>query len=194
MAILQISQIQVRRGLKEDLPQLASGELGWSIDSRQLYIGNGTRSEGAPTEGTTEILTEHSVLNFTYSIQSNVTNLTSNVNSLAGDVNTINNQILSIQSGQFNSNIVTLPPSSSGTISTFTGTNAAVYYTLAQTGKQRSGIITMTRYGSDVAYEDEYRETGTTDIVLSFVGNSSSASLNFTTTSVTSFAWQTRTI
>jgi len=42
MAVIQISKIQVRRGLSEDLPQLASGELGWSIYERRLYIGNGT--------------------------------------------------------------------------------------------------------------------------------------------------------
>lgn len=60
MAIVQISQIQVRRGLNQDLPQLASGELGWSLDSRQLYIGNGTKEEGAPIEGVTEVLTQHS--------------------------------------------------------------------------------------------------------------------------------------
>ena len=46
MAIVQISQIQIRRGLNQDLPQLASGEMGWSTDSRQLYIGNGV--VGAP--------------------------------------------------------------------------------------------------------------------------------------------------
>lgn len=62
MAIVQISQIQVRRGLNADLPQLASGEMGWSLDTRQLYIGNGTTAEGAPTEGLTEILTEYSNL------------------------------------------------------------------------------------------------------------------------------------
>ena len=60
MAILQISQIQVRRGLQQDLPQLASGELGWSLDQRRLFIGNGTLTEGAPAEGTTEILTQYS--------------------------------------------------------------------------------------------------------------------------------------
>ena len=36
MSIVQISQIQVRRGLNQDLPQLASGELAWSNDTRQL--------------------------------------------------------------------------------------------------------------------------------------------------------------
>lgn len=34
--------------------------MGWSIDSQQLYIGNGTISEGAPELGITEILTQHS--------------------------------------------------------------------------------------------------------------------------------------
>jgi hypothetical protein len=60
MAIIQISKIQHRRGVSTDLPQLASAELGWSIDTRQLYIGNGTIEEGAPSLGNTEILTEHS--------------------------------------------------------------------------------------------------------------------------------------
>ena len=57
MAVIQISKIQVRRGLEENLPQLASGELGWSIDSQRLYIGNGTTDEGAPEIGNTEIVT-----------------------------------------------------------------------------------------------------------------------------------------
>lgn len=57
MAVIQISKIQVRRGLQEDLPQLASGEFGWSIDTQRLYIGNGALTEGAPQEGNTEIVT-----------------------------------------------------------------------------------------------------------------------------------------
>ena len=66
MAIVQISQITNRKGLQENLPQLAGAELGWSIDTRQLYIGNGTLEEGAPVIGNTEILTEFSdILNFT---------------------------------------------------------------------------------------------------------------------------------
>ena len=60
MAIVQISQITNRLGLNEDLPQLAGAELGWSTDTRQLYIGNGTLSEGAPVIGNTEVLTEFS--------------------------------------------------------------------------------------------------------------------------------------
>jgi hypothetical protein len=62
MAIVQLSRIQHRRGRKlagTGLPQLASGELGWAIDTQELYIGNGAVSEGAPYVGNTKILTEH---------------------------------------------------------------------------------------------------------------------------------------
>jgi hypothetical protein len=57
MPIVQISRIQHRRGKKTDLPQLAAGELGWSIDEQKLYIGNGTVADGAPAVGNTEIMT-----------------------------------------------------------------------------------------------------------------------------------------
>lgn len=60
MAIVSISRIQHRRGLQQDLPLLASAELGWTLDSQRLYIGNGSTTEGAPRTGITEILTEHS--------------------------------------------------------------------------------------------------------------------------------------
>ena len=60
MAIVQISQITNRKGLAENLPQLAGAELGWSTDTRQLWIGNGTLADGAPVIGNTEILTEFS--------------------------------------------------------------------------------------------------------------------------------------
>lgn len=60
MAIVQISRIQHRQGLQENLPQLAGGELGWSVDQRRLYIGNGTIADGAPVIGNTEVLTQFS--------------------------------------------------------------------------------------------------------------------------------------
>jgi len=62
MAVVQISRIQVRRGQKNQgsgLPQLSSGELGWAIDTRELFIGNGSVSEGAPAVGNTKVLTEY---------------------------------------------------------------------------------------------------------------------------------------
>jgi hypothetical protein len=60
VAVVQISRIQVRRGKKgvTNIPQLASGEIGWAIDSQELYIGNGSVAEGAPLVGNTKILTE----------------------------------------------------------------------------------------------------------------------------------------
>ncbi len=60
MAIVQISRITNRKGLTEDLPQLDGAEFGWCVDSRRLFIGNGTLAEGAPIIGNTEILTEFS--------------------------------------------------------------------------------------------------------------------------------------
>ena len=60
MAIVQVSRITNRKGLAENLPQLAGAELGWAIDERRLYIGNGTLQDGAPVIGNTEILTEYS--------------------------------------------------------------------------------------------------------------------------------------
>jgi hypothetical protein len=60
MAIVQISRITNRKGLQENLPQLAGAELGWAVDTRQLFIGNGTLEEGAPVIGNTEILTQFS--------------------------------------------------------------------------------------------------------------------------------------
>jgi hypothetical protein len=63
VAILQISRITQRKGLAQDLPQpLAGAELGWAIDERKLYIGNGELAEGAPFVGNTEVLTEFSDL------------------------------------------------------------------------------------------------------------------------------------
>lgn len=62
MPIISISRIQHRYGLSENLPQLAAAEFGWAIDQRRLFIGNGPTSEGAPSIGNTEILTQYSNL------------------------------------------------------------------------------------------------------------------------------------
>ena len=62
MAVVQISRIQVRRGQKNQgsgIPQLAGGEFGWAVDSRELYIGNGSVAEGAPAVGNTKLITQH---------------------------------------------------------------------------------------------------------------------------------------
>lgn len=61
LAITQISRIQLRRGrkLETGMPQLASAEMAWAIDTRELFIGNGSVKEGASAVGNTKILTEH---------------------------------------------------------------------------------------------------------------------------------------
>lgn len=61
MAVVSISRIQIRRGKANEgtgFPQLASGELGWAIDTQELYIGNGSVAEGAPAVGNTKVLTQ----------------------------------------------------------------------------------------------------------------------------------------
>lgn len=79
MAVVQISRIQIRRGQKNQgsgIPQLASGEMGWAIDSRELYIGNGSVAEGAPAVGNTKVITEHDnlfTLANTYTYLNNIT-------------------------------------------------------------------------------------------------------------------------
>lgn len=61
MAVVQISKIQVRKGkkLQTGIPQLSGGEFAWAVDTQELYIGNGSVSEGAPLVGNTKILTEY---------------------------------------------------------------------------------------------------------------------------------------
>lgn len=60
MAVFQISRIQIRRGQAATgtgLPQLASGEMAWAVDTQELYVGSGSVSEGAPAVGNVRILT-----------------------------------------------------------------------------------------------------------------------------------------
>jgi Major tropism determinant N-terminal domain len=192
MAIVQISKIQQRRGLNQDLPQLASGEIGWSIDNRKLYIGNGTIEEGAPVEGHTEILTEFSILTFTNTLQANVSALQANVTILQGNIVTINNQIAALQSGSFTSNSVALLSSTSGSLAGIPASNATISYTLLQGSKQRTGTIVMSRNGTTITYEEDYTEVGVTptDLTFSMTANTTYGILNYTTTSATNLLYR----
>ena len=60
MAIVQISRIQHRRGVSDNLPQLAVGELGLAVDTKRVYIGNG--GTDAPQIENIELLTSSSNL------------------------------------------------------------------------------------------------------------------------------------
>lgn len=68
MAVVEIAKIKVRRGQAnvDGIPQLDGGEFGWAVDTRSLYIGNGTLEEGAPTTGNTRMLTEYDLPNIFY--------------------------------------------------------------------------------------------------------------------------------
>jgi len=87
VAVVQISRIQVRRGQKNQgsgLPQLASGEIAWAIDTREMFIGNGAVAEGAPAVGNTKILTEYDdILNLadTYTYRANDSYVVTGANS-----------------------------------------------------------------------------------------------------------------
>jgi hypothetical protein len=61
MAVVQISKIQVRKGqkLKTGIPQLSGGEFAWAVDTQELYIGNGSVTEGSPAVGNTKVITEY---------------------------------------------------------------------------------------------------------------------------------------
>ena len=64
MAVVQISRIQIRRGQANTgsgLPQLASGEMAWAVDTQELYIGNGAVAEGSPGVGNTKVLTQNDI-------------------------------------------------------------------------------------------------------------------------------------
>jgi hypothetical protein len=78
MAVIQISRIQIRRGQthEQGLPQLASGEMGWSVDEQRLFIGNGSVAEGAPAVGNTEVLTESRMFEVLSSTRFTATNYT----------------------------------------------------------------------------------------------------------------------
>lgn len=178
MAITQISQIQVRRGLNQDLPQLAGGEFAWSQDTRQLYIGNGSLSEGAPVEGVTEVLTSNSILDFTQGFAANVAALQSSLG-----------QLQTTAAIDYN---VTLPGVSSGTITAITNSNAVITYTLSQGLKQRTGTIkaSYSNLLSAVSYDEEYTEDSTTDITFSFAANTTQLSFNYATTTPTTLYYR----
>lgn len=81
MAVTQKSKIQVRRGRRENLPQLSAGEFGWAVDTQQLFIGNGTFDEGAASEGNTEIVTVNNPLLVAVNNVFAVTTLLNNISS-----------------------------------------------------------------------------------------------------------------
>ena len=174
MAVVQISKIQIRRGLQEDLPQLASAELGWSIDERRLFIGNGTLAEGAPTTGRTEILTAQSI----FSELSAITVLQGNVANIEADVTTIHSDIANLQllTGV---NLLTLANNTTANIG-IVDTPTIMSYAITRNSKRRLGTLTAANYGSTTSVDDEYTETADIGVTFGFTGNV----LYYTTTNI----------
>ena len=191
MAVIQISKIQVRRGLQENLPQLGSGEMGWSIDERRLFIGNGTLSEGAPEIGNTEILTIYSPIGAALAnigiIESQITILQGNVANLEAAIGApVISNLADNNSVASSANITLSTPRSiiDYSISRATANTSATSY--------RVGTISSTNLNGVVYYQDDYTETADTGIVLSVVGNSgNTANIYYTSTSTTYPAYLT---
>jgi hypothetical protein len=158
MAVTQISRIQHRRGLQENLPNLASGELGWALDTRKLYIGNGTEEEGAPSTGLTEILTEHSDINAIV---------------LADAPNT----------GAFTLSQNQASPQATALSFNKTDINGVVVEYLAlRNGEIRRGVLRAGFYNTKVTTEDTYLESAAVGITLDFQISGANAVLYYTST------------
>ena len=177
MAVIQISRIQQRRGLEADLPQLSSAELGWSVDTRKLYIGNGTTEEGAPSIGKTEILTQYSILDFTTTFTDRVVALEGNVLVLQGNITSLTAAVAAVTDTV--NHVALTAGASAATITNVSANNAVISYTIRQGSQQRTGKINVSRVSNTVSYEEDYTETGTTDIVFTMNANVTHTNLNY---------------
>ena len=182
MAVVQISKIQLRRGLQENLPQLASAEMGWSVDERRLFIGNGTLAEGAPSTGVTEVLTTQSI----YNELGNITILQGNVANLEANVTTLQSEVYSLQANAavhsltFLDNMLT---ATNTAISINSLTSHTYDYTIVRGTTSRVGTLKVTELLGTAVYEDDYVETASTGVVLAFASNVNAAIMTYTTTS-----------
>ena len=161
MAIVQISQIKHRRGTNENLPQLASAELGWSVDTQQLYIGNGTLAEGAPEIGNTEILTMASVER--------------------GDIPGIP-AVITANLVNDSTNVAITGSSISAT-----QLGATVNYTVTRNYNARTGTIRVGHNGTTVATDEEYSETADVGVAFAFYDIGSNVAQLFYTTTNTGY-------
>lgn len=183
MAVIQISRIQHRRGLQADLPNLASAELGWSVDTRKLYIGNGTIEEGAPNLGKTEILTQYSVVDFEVGFTANIFALQANVVSINGNLVVLSNRISALEAQSFGYyNKTLLVNSSNVSVTTISNSSCLISYALEQGSVERTGTITVARANSAVVFDETYSENTNSDVVFYMTGNTTTTVWNYSTT------------
>ena len=176
MAVIQISQIQVRSGLQEDLPQLATGEFGWSVDTQRLFIGKGTLAEGAPMVGVTEILTEYSIglINVgLVALEANVANLAANVTTLTSIIGNLSPKTVALLNNT-TANI--------GAIAVWSANSQIISYNITRNTAIRIGSIKVTNLAGNVVFDDDYSETISTGVTLSFSANATAVVMGYTTT------------
>lgn len=179
MAIVQISQITNRLGLQSDLPQLAGGELGWSTDSRRLFIGNGTPGQpplgqGAPVIGNTEILTEFS----------NISALLSNTSSQLsqGTFTRLNGQTVILLDNKISSTPIF-------TIDTTLTPTFSFDYSIARSQTYRTGTVRVASAGlATVAYtawsdSSSFVQNASTGVTITVTQNLTTITVGYTTTS-----------
>ena len=164
MAVIQISKIQVRRGLQENLPQLSSGEMGWSVDERRLYIGNGTLVEGAPTVGVTEILTEYS-------------NVILTASSIAANI------VIAQLADAAAETLLDNTTANIGNITISTVNSRIIDYNIIRGSNTRVGCIKVTNLAGAPSIEEDYTETAKIGVALTFIANSSNVTMSYTSSS-----------
>ena len=109
-------------------------------------------------------------------LQSNVVLINSNIVSLTNRVTTLEAGTLSYVSQSLSAG------ASNNQITTITSNNAVIDYTLSQGSTVRTGSITVSNSNSIVSFNEDYTETGITDIVFSMNANVTTANLNYTST------------
>jgi len=176
MAVIQVSQIQVRSGYQEDLPTLATGEFGWCVDTQRLFIGKGTLAEGAPVTGVTEVLTEYSIglINVgLVALEANVANLAANVATLTSIVGNLTPRTVALLNNT-TANI--------GAIAIWSANSQIISYNITRNTAIRIGSITVTNLAGNVVFDDDYSETISTGVTLSFSANANAVVMGYTTT------------
>jgi hypothetical protein len=162
------------------------------VDTRKLYIGNGTIEEGAPSLGKTEILTQYSILDFESSFTANIAVLQSNVVVLTGNIVALENRTTALENAVTNVNRKALSAGvvTAQTITNTSANNAVISYTMDQGSYQRTGSIRVARVSSGVSYEEDYTETGVTDIVFSMNANVTHTNLNYTSSTAANLTYR----
>lgn len=178
MAVIQISKIQVRRGLQEELPQLSAGELGYSTDQRRLWIGNGLLGspDYAPEIGNTEILTIFSPVG---AALSNIAVLEANVALIQQDVTELQ---AAVGAGLTHVWLANLTPSPQTAFTILGSYPSTVEYRIKQNGSNRIGKLSVTQTANIAYIQDEYTESTATDINLSATVTSGNIVIRYAST------------